>query len=56
MTAEKFSRKHRPTLTKVCACGCGETFKTTFPNKVTKDDAHRMRKSRMSRNALYQNV
>jgi hypothetical protein len=41
-----FSGKKRPVLTKVCACGCGQKFKTTFPDKTTKNDAHRKRLSR----------
>jgi len=37
--------KHREKITKVCP-GCGETFVTTFPNKVTCSDACRKRVSR----------
>jgi hypothetical protein len=41
-----FSGKRRPTIKKVCACGCGKTFRTTFPDKTTINDAHRKRLSR----------
>lgn len=42
----KFSGERRPRIRKLCACGCGEYFDTTFPNKTTKDEAHRKRLSR----------
>ena len=44
--AQQFTGKHRPLLERMCACGCGETFKTTFPNKTTINAAHRKRLSR----------
>ena len=38
-----FTGKRRERVTRLCACGCGETFTTTFPDKLYKDDRHRKR-------------
>lgn len=33
----------RPKVAKVCTCGCGEQFSTTFPRQKYKNDTHRKR-------------
>ena len=45
-TSGLFSGDRRPKLSKVCACGCGESFTTTHPDKIYKTDAHRKRADR----------
>ena len=38
----KFPRKHRPKITKICPC-CKKKFITTIPSKIFISDAHRKR-------------
>jgi len=45
---DRFTGQHRETYTRVCACGCGKTFTTTFPNKTTINATHRKRLQRKS--------
>jgi hypothetical protein len=39
----RFSGKRQPILTKTCACGCGERFKTHFVNQKFLNSRHRDR-------------
>jgi hypothetical protein len=43
---DRFTGKHREVFSRVCACGCGKTFTTTFPNKTTINATHRKRLQR----------
>jgi len=47
----RYSGKRRKPIKKVCACGCGETFKTTFPDKQYVDGAHKQKAYRTLRHA-----
>jgi len=40
------NNNHRPKITKICECGCGRAFTTTFPNRKTYSAACRKRLSR----------
>jgi hypothetical protein len=46
---QQFTGKHRPTIERLCECGCGETFRTTIPNKTTVNKTHQKRKERARR-------
>jgi hypothetical protein len=39
-----FTGKRRPRIKRICACGCGEKFTTTFEDKLYKNKAHKQRK------------
>lgn len=41
-----FTGRRRPRVKRVCACGCGETFTTTFEDKLYKNETHKKRKKR----------
>lgn len=46
-----FTGKRREKLTRLCACGCGLQFSTTFPRQKYVSEAHKKRHAReMSRN------
>jgi hypothetical protein len=47
----RFSGNRRPILERMCACGCNETFKTTFPDKLYLNGAHKQRHYRKLRHA-----
>jgi len=41
-----FTGKRRPRIKRLCACGCGEIFTTTFEDKLYKNETHKKRKKR----------
>jgi hypothetical protein len=41
-----FTGKRRPRIKRICRCGCGETFTTTFEDKLYKNETHKKRKKR----------
>lgn len=41
-----FTGKRRPRIRRTCACGCGQTFTTTFEDKLYKNAAHKQKKYR----------
>lgn len=42
-SAPEFTGARRQAVTKVCACGCNEKFKTSAPDKKYKNGAHKQR-------------
>jgi hypothetical protein len=38
-----FTGRRRPSIVKVCACGCGQKFRTTFPWQKYLNEAHKKR-------------
>jgi hypothetical protein len=41
-----FTGKRRPKIERLCECGCGEYFTTTFEDKIYKNETHKKRKKR----------
>jgi len=43
-----FTGKRRPKERRLCACGCGEWFTTTFEEKIYKNKTHAKRAERQN--------